>query len=317
MGTTNTTNSLVLATAEDDRFHPVTSSDENWIETVWFPFWLPDQQVSCYVHLHFCPNRHIYRGSVSAWRGDNDLVFLENFDEPLPNLTAYGDLTQLTLPIGLEVRSRAAQRTFDISYRHEKGGFKFTFDGIMLPVMMTPEASPGMFQGRMNQSGMARGKFSLDGLTETIDCFTVRDRSWGPRKAASGYRAGNCHGTGRGASFYIYVEPGMDDRELITNGHFLMGDRVVRVVTGERHIEWDDMRPIQITIDARDELGRRLQARGECLNQRITFSPPNLCVVLNLVRWDVSGEILWGESHDIWSEDAWVGSGRSPIERSA
>ncbi len=313
MATNRVTNSLVVATAEDDRFHPVTASEESWIETLWFPFWLPEEKMSCYVHVHFCPNKSIYRGSIFGWQADNELVFLERFEEPLPSLTEYGNLTNLSLPIGLRVASLKPQQTFEVSYRHATGGFHFIFDAIMLPIMMTPDASPGMFQGHMNQSGQARGKFELNGRQSSINCYTVRDRSWGPRKVSSGHRAGNCHGTGKGASFYIYVQPDEKGIEQITNGHFLMGDRLARVVAGERRIEWDDSRPVTIDIDAEDESGRRLRAHGECLNRRITLSPPNLCVVLNLVRWNVSGETLWGESHDVWSEDAWIASGKSPV----
>lgn len=273
--------------------------------------------MSCYVHLHFCPNQSKYRGSISCWQADNELVFIERFEEPLPSLTEYGDLTNLNLPVGLSVVSLTPQKTFDVRYRHPTGGFQFTFDAIMLPIMMTPDASPGMFQGHMNQSGQARGKFELNGRKSSINCYTVRDRSWGPRKASSGHRAGNCHGTGKGASFYIYVKPDENGIEQITNGHFLMGDRQARVVSGERRIEWDDNRPLKVEIDAVDESGRRLRAQGECLNQRITLSPPNLCVVLNLIRWNVSGETLWGESHDVWSEEAWLASGKSPVSESA
>lgn len=313
MPTNKMTNSLVVATEADDRFHSVVTSEETWIETVWFPFWLPDQRLSCYVHLHFCPNKAIYRGSISAWSGNNEVAFIEKFEEPLPSLTEYGDMTNLRLPIGLDIRSRAAQRTYDVSYRHDTVAFDFTFDAIMLPIMMTPDASPGMFQGHMNQSGLARGKFLFDGHSSSINCYTVRDRSWGPRKAATGHRAGNCHGTGKGASFYIYVQPDAEGIERITNGHFLMGDRLARVVSGERRIEWDDTRPVRIEIDAEDESGRHLVAIGECINQRITLSPPNLCVVLNLVKWDLSGDVLWGESHDVWSEDAWSAADKTPV----
>lgn len=313
MGNNRIANSLEVASPDDDRFHPVASNEESWIETLWFPFWLPDQRMSCYVHIHFCPNRGVYRGSVSGWQGDNELVFIERFEEPLPSLAEYGDLTALRLPIGLEVKSRTPQKTFDVKYGKGDIAFDFTFDAIMPPIMMTPDASPGMFQGHMNQSGVVRGKIDLPDRRSVINCYSVRDRSWGPRKVSSGHRTGNCHGTGKGSSFYIYVKPDESGRELITNGHFLMGDRLARLVAGERRIEWDDTRPVRIDIDAQDEAGRRLRARGECLNQRITLSPPNLCVVLNLVRWDVSGEVLWGESHDVWSEDAWVDSGKTPV----
>jgi hypothetical protein len=304
-------NSLILATPEDDSFHAVTSPESNWIETLWFPFWIPETRLTCYVHIHFCPNAGVYRGSVSAWRGDNDVVFMHRFEEALPSLREYGDLTRINLPVGLSVKCRKSQQTFDVRYEHEDCSFTFVFDSFMLPVMIAPDASPGMFQGHMNQAGRVSGTFQLYGQTSQINCFSVRDRSWGPRKVATGHRAGNCHGTGANASFYIYVKPDEQGKEWISNGHLLIGDTLARVVSGERQIHWVDDQATKIELVTEDELGRRMVARGECLNQRLTRSPPNLCVVLNLVKWEIDGVTLWGESHDVWADDAWVESGRS------
>jgi hypothetical protein len=200
-------NTLVIATPEDDRFHAVTSEENNWIETLWFPFWLPELRLTAYIHLHFCPNAGIYRGSISAWRNDNEVVYMHRFEESLPSLREYGDLTKLSLPIGLSVRCLQPQKTFAVEYQHADCAFAFTFDSFMLPVMIAPDASPGMFHGHMNQAGRASGYFELAGKRSNIQCFTVRDRSWGPRQASTGHRAGNCHATGRDTSFYIYVKP--------------------------------------------------------------------------------------------------------------
>ena len=56
---------------EDDGYHPPTSDDPTWIETAWFPFWLPDLDASVHVRVWFRPNEGVQGGAVSAWRGEN------------------------------------------------------------------------------------------------------------------------------------------------------------------------------------------------------------------------------------------------------
>jgi len=307
------TSTLAYAKPEDDRFHRIESNDPAWIETVWFPFWVPERSLTGYVHLHFCPNRCVYRGSVSLWRGRNEILFLTRFEEPLPTLREYGELDGFNLPVGLSVRCTKPLLCFDIAFTHADCSLRLSYDGLMTPVMMAPDDAPGMFHGHMNQSGRLTGEIRLRDERIPVNCYTVRDRSWGPRHAASHHRAGNCHGTSGNTCFYIYVRPDTDGNELITNGHLLQNGQCARVTSGRRTVEWRGDQPEFIQLQMCDELGRELKADGECLNLRLTKSPPNLCVVLNLVRWSLPGELLVGESHDVWSEAAWSSAGRSPI----
>lgn len=305
--------SLEIAGRSDDLFHSVGSDDENWIETLWFPFWIPDDRITCYVHIHFCPNKGIYRGSVSVWKDNNEVLLVHGFEEKLLTLSEFGNLDNMYLPIGIRIRCLKPLQTYEVQFEHPQCHFNFIFEGIMLPVMITPDASPGMFYGHMNQAGMAHGEMSLGDKQYQINCPTVRDRSWGPRLASSGHRAGNCNATSKDMSLYIYVQPDEQGEEKITNGHLLAGGRLARVVAGERKIVWAGDLPDKIILDGEDEIGRVISARGQCLNQRVNKSPPNLYVVLNLVEWKMAGETLVGESHDVWSEDEWLASGKSVL----
>ena len=66
--------------AQHDRFHPVTSDDPAWIETVWFPFFVPEAALTTYVRVVFQPNGECYAGSVATWSGANALRFEAPFE---------------------------------------------------------------------------------------------------------------------------------------------------------------------------------------------------------------------------------------------
>ena len=51
--------------AEHDAFHPVSSDDPAWIETLWFPFWIPERNLSVYPRIVFQPIQGRYSGSVA------------------------------------------------------------------------------------------------------------------------------------------------------------------------------------------------------------------------------------------------------------
>src|SRR5690606_19488648 len=116
------------------------------IETVWFPFWITEQSMTGYIHLHVCPNRQAYRGSISIWRGDNEVhFFLHRFEEPLPTLHEYGDLDRLNLPVGLSIACLKPLHTLRVCFDHPACRIDVTFDAMMRPVMMAPDDAPGMY----------------------------------------------------------------------------------------------------------------------------------------------------------------------------
>ena len=58
----------LIVTAADDEFHPPTSDTASWIETMWFPFWIPEEQLTISVRVWFSPNAGKQGGAVSHFR---------------------------------------------------------------------------------------------------------------------------------------------------------------------------------------------------------------------------------------------------------
>ena len=302
---------LEVSTA-DDGFHPPTSGDPTWIETAWFPFWLPGVSTSVYARVWFRPNQGVQGGAVNAWRDDGTVVANDAWAEPFPG---DADLCDLQLANGFHLECVEPLSQYRVRHRSDEVDLDVTFRALMEPNPVSPDESPGMFAGHHEQPGHVTGHVRLRDHEHSVDCASVRDRSWGPRTMRPGLRIGNAHGTASdGWAFFAYVNPDATGREAITSGYWQFDGTPARIVRGERHTELDGDFATSVTIDAHDALDRHLVVRGRCANRQAIDAGHDLYAVLNLVEWDAGdGRVAWGENHDIWSKSDWLSSGRAPL----
>jgi hypothetical protein len=298
--------------AADDGFHPPTSADPTWIETAWFPVWLPEVATSLYARVWFRPNADQQGGAVNAWRHEGTVVAYDGWTEAW---TPEKELRDLSLDNGFRLECLEPLIAYRIQHHSDQVDLDVTFRALMEPNPVSPEDSPGMFEGHFEQPGRVTGFLRLAGEHHVVDCASVRDRSWGPRTMRPGLRIGNAHGTAvDGWAFFAYVNPDPSGRQVITNGYWQRDGRAARLVGGERHIELAGDFAHTVTIEAVDALGRRLVVPGRCVNRQAIDAGHDLYAVLNLVEWDLgAGRVAWGENHDIWSKPDWLAEGRAPL----
>ena len=297
----------LIVTAADDEFHPPTSDAASWIETMWFPFWLPDEQLTVYVRVWFSPNAGEQGGAVSGWRGSSIGLFGEQW---VADYDGPPDLGNLQLAQGLHIRCVEPLQQYRIEHRGERVELDIIFDAIMAPNPVHPDESPGMFSGHIEQPGRVTGEVRYDGRIFSVDCYSIRDRSWGPREMPTGLRLGNAHGTAKEFGFFAYVNPTPDGTERITSGYLLRDGIAARIVSGHRGTDWRDDVPVAVRLFATDAAGRDLSASGECVNVMARNAGNGVYALLNLVRWQHADGIAWGENHEVWSETMWLATGR-------
>ena len=133
--------SLVVVAADDD-FHGPTSADPTWIETVWFPFWVPEAGISMYARVWFRPNAGQQGGAVNAWRGTGDVLAYDGWTE---DFHGFGDLRDLTLANGFRVQCLTPLTMYRVSHRSESIDVDVVFEALMEPNPVSPTESPGMF----------------------------------------------------------------------------------------------------------------------------------------------------------------------------
>ena len=205
--------------ADDDGFHPPTSDDPTWIETVWFPFWLPELGASIHTRVWFRPNEGLQGGAVTAWKGENRYLAHDSWTE---ELATPPDLRDLEMAGRFRLEVVEPLRTYRVTHTSEHIDVEVTFRALMEPNPVAPEESPGMFAGHLEQPGRVQGRVRLADRWFDVDCGSVRDRSWGPRTMRPGLRLGNAHGTTvDGTAFFAYVNPDPDGpTERITSGYW-------------------------------------------------------------------------------------------------
>lgn len=297
----------LVVTEADDRFHPPTSDDPSWVETMWFPWWVPEADLSASVRLWWSANAGQQGGTVAGWTGASQGLFGDRWTE---DYRAAPDLTDLRLGERLTIERVAPLDRFRLRHTGPHARFDVEFAAIMPPNPVAPEESPGMFAGHFEQPGRVTGELRIGDRVHAVDTFSIRDRSWGPRRMPEDIRLGNAHGTADGFAFFLYVNPDAGGREAITSGYLLRDGVAAAIVEGERRTTWRDGRPAAVEVAAVDAAGRRLAASGECRNEMASNAGHGVYAVLNLVRWTHADGVCWGENHDVWSERAWLAAGR-------
>jgi hypothetical protein len=296
--------------ADDDRAHPVSDPDPSWIETVWFPFFVDDVTVHARVVLR--PNLGDQIATVRAWGPKGPLA--ERIDQA--PLTELPDLRDARWGDGLGLQCLEPLRRYRLALDGDELAFDVTFDAVMEPNPVSPDESPGMFLGHLEQPGRIRGTLTLHGERHAVDCGSARDRSWGPRSAIPGVRLGNAFGTAdERLAFFAYVRPD-DEVERVTGGFLLLDGEAATVVGGRRTTTWAGQVPERVRLVLDDALGRRCTLDGRCRNASAVDAGHGVYAVISLVEWTADGgarPVGLGEDHDVWSRQSWLAAGRLPL----
>lgn len=307
-------------TPDDDGFHPAT--DHWWeTETAWFSFNIPERRIGGWFYNQVLATQRVCNGGAWVWDDSpaGALYEVRHQGLPLPNLEEL-DLREVRLPNGNHIQVLEPLTSYRVRYA-DPGRFEadLRFDGIMAP-NSHPIGAPPFWRGRhFDQPMHVTGAIVLHGEELRVDCLSVRDRSWGPRpmgpdprkpKPADGSetpRRPRRPPEGVGYPFatadhrngwLAYTRPtivdGVPSDELSTG--YLLRDGVYGHLVAGRRRTWLDPETRwirRIELEAVDEHGRELRARGELVS-RHGAEPVTSGTGLFHWEWD-DGLTGWGE----------------------
>ncbi len=173
-----------MSPSEHDAFHRPTTDDPWWQETAWFTLMVPERSLSCYVYPWVKANQGILGGGVMVWddRGRHPWDALHwdyQWTYPYPEL---GDLRDITFPTGIRMQCLEPLTKYRVTYDHPRCSIDVTFDAILpAHVLGEDDDTSGTFSGHLDQQGHVTGAITLDGERLDVDCYAMRDRSWGRR----------------------------------------------------------------------------------------------------------------------------------------
>jgi hypothetical protein len=294
-------------TRADDGLHaPGDSFYEN--ETFWFSFFVPEQRLGAWLYAGVRQNAGVTHGGLWIWDDNGSLApwdtpFYEHFSHL--RLPSGRGPEEMRFPTGFTVRVREPLMSYDLAYDdRDRVRVDLRFDAVEPPVPLRSGAPPYPKASHFDQIGHVTGTVALDGTTIPVDCFAMRDRSWGPRTERGYRRVGYSWAGNEELSLLTYSSPTPDSDDVHT-GYVRREGKLHRIASGKRRVERDRAgHLVSIDLDVVDEAGGRLHAHGEPLSDFLLPHSTSVCVCTALA-WTIDGATVFGEDQDVWPTKEW------------
>lgn len=313
---------LLQATPEDDLLHPQANigvEGDTLTETQYFGFNVPEENIHGLAYMWHHPNLKVVTGGIMCWRGVKRMgIAAELFDFRafMSDAALADDLHAFRLDNGYGVRIVEPNRRFHMTYADAARGnaVDLHYDAV------TPVAMFG--DGKHFEQGMkVRGTLKLRGKDYRVDCYNVRDRSWGKLRPENimpvppvSWTTGsfgddlifNCNMMDYAGSNPQLTPPFEISEERALNGGWLWRDGKLLVVTAarkriRRHPE--SFVPIEITLDLTTEDGATHHVEGRMIASCPWATWPNMMANISLIEWRLDGRIGHGDAQDVlWAD---------------
>jgi len=295
---------------DDDALHEP-SGDFYETETFWYSFFVPERSIGAWLYASVRQNAGVTGGGMWLWDATAtdpwEIPFYEQFS--MLRLPHDRGPDRLLFPTGMSIVRTDPLYGYDLTYAdRDRMHVELQFQAVEAPVPLLSGAPPYPKAHHFDQTGHVAGRFVLDGSAVEVDCYAMRDRSWGPRAERGYHRVGYTWGADEAVSFLTYSSPTAESDEVHTG--YVRRDGVTgRIESGRRVVARDPAEGwvTGIELDVTDSSGRRHRAAAEASSRMILPGATNICINTSL-RWDVDGRVLHGEDQDVWPIKEWRAS---------
>jgi hypothetical protein len=278
-------------------------------ETFWFSFFVPERGLGAWLYSGIRSNAGVTSGGLWLWDRHGtapwEIPFYEQFSWLKPPASA--DARRLVLANGNSVTTVEPGMVYDLTYDdRQRMTAELRFAGLERPVPLRPGTPPYPKASHYDQTGRVSGHVVLDGERIAVDCYAMRDRSWGTRKER-GYRpVGYTWLAGADQSVLVYSKPTAEGKDEIYTGYLRRGDKVSYVASGLRSVRRDPEHGwiTGIDLELADEDGRRFSARGDAVSRTLLPHATSVCAA-TLIDWTAGETRLSGEDQDVWPLHEW------------
>ena len=296
----------------DDSFHEK-NDDPYWNESGWFSFMAPERDLCGWIYFCHRANMNYSMAGFAVWdlSGEDtyDCLFY-NFGDTYPLLPEF-DMHNFRLPNGVELQCIEPFKKFRFINHNDNCKADLTWTAFMDPV--EPGFPEEWGKHHYEQGGKMVGSIEVEGKIIDIDCWSCRDRSWGPRTVSVGGhpRSGFPWAIAKeGHGFIAFPtgnkpsedDPAYGEEDNLIAGWYIKDGLVGVIVEGERTVteRGHDGRPLYSVLKAKDEHGRILEAEGRWVNWLKVTTYPFLFEWWSLVEWQFDGVTAWGEDEEFW-----------------
>lgn len=290
-----------------DHFGEGRDDNPYWNESVWFSLSIPERHIHGMIQYYFRPNMGMLNGGPVLW--DPSGTFQHD-------CLHYQWSHLQALPAGtrgkfdMQARNSLSCRMIEPMARYK---LDYDRDGLLLDLTWSAigpahelrtgdagQASTAKFH--IEQPGRMSGTVRRHGEEWPIDCWSMRDTSYGAREYESLACGGYFWGIGAGASgpsaFHaIAMGEGTEARSI---GGFIWKDgEMASLASGRREVlEWGQFGPAKVLWRGTDTLGRTMEATGTIEPGLVFTGYTDHSVVWSLMRWDWNGVEHWGDNQE-------------------
>jgi len=289
---------------DPDNFCPTPTGDPFWNESAWFSFSSPERGMHGMVYYFFRPNMNWLVGGPVLWDGtgmhaEECLYYDWHHMQPMPPNARKFDFTSFT---SLTVEVVEPLRQYRL--RYDDNGFRMNllWSAVSDPHhfgTMEVAATGASNDNRMHleQLGRVTGSVQLKGEEYQVDCFSLRDTSWGRRVLDTVKRGSYFWAIADERTAFHAMSVGEEaDQDIV--GGFLMLDGVVSTIRRGRRFDtvMGDVTPKSFRVVLEDELGRTTEVSAAIRSHLIFNGYPRIQTVWSLLEAQFgNGQNGWGD----------------------
>ena len=257
---------MPITTEHADYFNMDMTDDPYWSESSWFSWAIPERGINGFFYNHFRPNMNCLLGGPAMWdrSGQHVWDFLY-FDWQLMRRLPKGrygvDYNKYDFETPWSMAIKMIKPLERYQLRYDREGFKLdlVFTAISPPneVGQHERGTERAYKLHFEQPGRIEGTVELDGECYSVNCFSIRDGSHGPRFLETTARGGYTWSTADAKTGWHMLARDDKGREMqIVGGYILRDGAMSPIVKGVRRVlERTGPRPSMIEIVAEDAHG--------------------------------------------------------------
>lgn len=307
-------------TAADEYFHGTGEPGDSLTETWFWNFHVPEAGINCYAYCWVHPNLKVVTAGLLIYKGlKHQHLECELFDmHDYMSSVLVGDGSDIRLPNGMRVQVIVPMEQIRLSFSDPTRDTAFEVDlkAVGVPIM---RANNKHFEQVMH----ATGWLTLRGAKHRVDCYPVRDRSWGehrPEIHVSTPPYTWVTGTfGPDFAFNVgsHDDPALQPEwlgrmpapgRIFKDGWVVVKGEARRILRASKITRRDRplCRPLTHGYEFEDSAGTVYRLTGRLIAQSSWSGWSNMNCHLGLVEWDWDGRKGWGESQDVqWNDYVW------------
>jgi hypothetical protein len=278
--------------------------DDNpyWNESVWFSVSIPERHIHGMIQYYFRPNMGMLNGGPCLWDRDNRYQWncLHYQWSHLQAMPAGAKKFDMTARNSLSCKVIEPLRRYKLDY--DKDGMRLDLEWTAIgPCHELKTGDPGQqatAKFHIEQPGRMQGTITRHGEAMAVDCFSMRDTSYGARDYESLAVGGYFWGIAENSSFHALCMGAGQFADCI-GGYIMQGGEMASLVSGRREVlEWNDLGPARVAFEGTDTMGRTMRATGIIDPGLIFTGYTDHTVQWSLTQWDWDGVTHWGDNQE-------------------